>query len=273
MIGVWASSPTYNHGFLVLPLAAALTYLGWRQGEGFAPWPLAMLGLAAAAMIYGASIWLDAQLLAHSAAVGGLMSAIALCVGPTALLRHRFAFLFLLFMVPVGEGLVPALQSITAVGIMVMTDLFGLPAIRDGLLIRTDVGDFNVAKACAGLRFLVASGVTGALFAHLFFTDWRKQVGFVIAALIIPVLANIARAGGTVIVASLTNMQVAAGVDHLLYGWVFFFAVLAVLLGVGVRFADPAAPARPTPQMVQGAAVPVFWVLIGIVMIALPRGI
>ena len=107
------------------------------------------------------------------------------------------------------------------------------------MLIRTEIGDFHVEEACAGLRFLIASVVTGTLMAHLFFTRWKKQALVVLAFCVVPVLANVIRAALTVLVASWTNMEFATGIDHLFYGWVFFAVVMAVLVVGCLRFADP----------------------------------
>jgi EpsI family protein len=58
------------------------------------------------------------------------------------------------------------------------------------------------------------------------------------AAVAIPILANGIRAWGTIYIASVTNSDFAAGFDHVVYGWVFFAVVIALLMAVGWRFFD-----------------------------------
>ena len=249
----WASSPTYNHGALVPLISAWLIWQGWRAGDRPAGWPPALVGCASAAALYALGSAADARLLQHAGIASFAGAAAASVLGRTVAIRHRFALLFLLAMVPVGEGLVPVLQEVTARGIMALTDLFGVLALRRGLEIVTPAGVFEVAEACAGLRFVVASGVTGALCAHLFFTSVWKQAVMLAACLIVPVLANVLRAGGTVLIASATDMRVAAGADHLFYGWGFFAVVTGALVLVALRFAEPGAPRLPTPPTGAGA--------------------
>jgi len=82
----------------------------------------------------------------------------------------------------------------------------------------------------------------GALVAHVCFRNWWRRAAFMLAAIVIPILANGVRAWGTIFIAQYHGVEFAAGFDHILYGWVFFALVIAVLLGIGWRFFDrPAA--------------------------------
>ena len=249
LAGVWASSPTYHHGALVPLVSAYLVWLGWRPGDRAEGWPLALVGVAATLAVYASGLVLDARLLQHLGVAGYAATAAAAVLGRAAATRHRFALAFLLLMVPFGEGLVPFLQNLTAYGVTSLCALFGLAHYRDGLLIHTDAGVFAVEEACAGLRFVIASLVTGVLGAHLFFTRVWKQAVLVAAAVLVPVAANLMRAGGTVVIASLTNKEVAAGVDHLVYGWAFFALVTGAVILVALHHRDEDAPrlAAPAP--------------------------
>ena len=271
MVGVWAISPTYTHGFLILPISCCLVAMGWRRGEGLVPWPIALWGLLAASGLYTVGIKSDIQLIQHTAIVLGIIALALFSLGATAAWRHRFALGFLVFAIPFGEELTPALQELTAQAIMGATTLANLPAIRDGMLIQTDAGNFSVEEACAGLRFLTATVVSAVLMNHLFFTKRRKQVLFLVSALILPLFANSVRAAGTVLVASWTDMKVAAGVDHLLYGWAFFFVILTVLVTGGVVLSDKDAPHRPSPPLVEGESMPILYIVVAALIISLPR--
>lgn len=252
LAATWASSPTYNHGALVPLVTIGLIWLGWRPGERLTGWWLGLWGAAVAAVVYTIGAVLDVWLFQH-AGIGGLaLSAAAGILGPAAATRHRFALLFLLLMVPFGEGLVPILQDITARGIMAATTVFGVPAIRNDMIISTTAGDFEVAAACAGLRFVIASLVTGILCAHLFFTSLAKQAVMILAAALIPVAANVVRAAGIVLIAEATDMRRAAGADHLIYGWGFFALVTGAVVLVAYRRAEPSAPALPAPSFRPG---------------------
>ncbi|MGF1561490.1 MAG: exosortase C-terminal domain/associated protein EpsI, partial [Geminicoccaceae bacterium] len=56
----------------------------------------------------------------------------------------------------------------------------------------------------------------------------------------IPVLANGLRAFGIIMLAHASNLQFAIGVDHLIYGWVFFALVMLLLIAIGQFMRDTA---------------------------------
>ena len=246
LVRTWSVTPTYAHGFLVPLVAAWLIGTNWRGGPPRG-WPLALTGAACGALLHALGSLADAQIAQHAGIALFAAGAAASVLGRRAAIRHRFALLFLVFMVPFGESLVPALQALTAQGIMGLTALFGVLAWREGTLITTPAGLFEVAEACAGLRFVIASLATGTLCAHLFFTSVWKQAAMILTSLTVPILANLLRAGGIVLVASATDMKVAAGADHLIYGWGFFAVVTLGLVLGALRLAEPDAPRLPAP--------------------------
>ena len=99
-------------------------------------------------------------------------------------------------------------------------------------------GDFEVAKACSGIRYLIASVSLGTFYAYLTYQSWGRRLLFVSMAIALPILANGLRAYGIVMIAHFTNMKHAVGVDHLIYGWLFFGVLMFVLFWVGGRYAQ-----------------------------------
>jgi EpsI family protein len=81
-------------------------------------------------------------------------------------------------------------------------------------------------------------------------------------ALAMPIVANWLRAYIIVMLGHLSGNRIAVGVDHILYGWVFFGLVIFAMFMVGARFAEPDAQgstgvrvSRPgTTQAAFGAA-------------------
>ena len=98
---------------------------------------------------------------------------------------------------------------------------------------------FEVAVACSGIRYLIASLAVGTLYAYLTYQKGYKQIAFIIFAGIIPILANGIRAYLIVIIAHYSDMEYATGADHLIYGWVFFGLVIMFMFWIGGKFADP----------------------------------
>jgi exosortase A len=242
MAWTWSSNTTYNHGFFILPIAA---FLVWRRRDalaGIAPRlePLALLPLFLAGVLWLLGRAADVWLVENVALVAMFVALFVFVFGRAVTRMLWFPLLFLFFMVPVGDAAVPVLQDVTAHFAFFFLRLIGIPVFLDGVLIHVPNGVFEVAEACAGLRFLIANLVVAALFAHLVYTKAWKVAAFMALAVVIPIVANGFRALGIVLIAYYTDNEYAVGVDHLVYGWGFFTLVMFLVLFVGTLFADRA---------------------------------
>ncbi len=271
---IWQRSETFAHGFLILPISL---WLVWRQRAALAQLPLqpywpALLGLAAC----GAA-WLLADLV-EVGIVRQYALALMLPLTVLAVLGKRiagallFPLSFILFAVPVGEGLIPPLIDLTANFTVDALRLSGIPVLRDGNSFTIPTGHWSVVEACSGLRYLISSITLGCLFAYLSYrTAWRRAA-FVLASVLVPLAANGVRAYMIVMMGHLSGMTMAVGVDHLIYGWVFFGIVMLLLFwigsfwredhhsdaGVAAAGLQPPLPVRP----LAGAAAAVLAVLV-----------
>ena len=214
------------------------------------------------AVLFGlAALWLLARLLSVPVVEqGALVAAIPTLAwavnGNAWARRHRFALLFCLLATPVGEFLVPPLMELTATITVALVRLCGIPVLRDGMLLTLASGDFVVAEACSGIRYLIASVTLGLLFAHLMYRTLRRKLWFLLAAVLTPLLANGLRAWMMVMIAHFTDLQYATGFDHLVYGWVFFGVVIVVLFFVGSLFQESGASSLPqTSSLPQASSV------------------
>jgi EpsI family protein len=170
--------------------------------------------------------------------------------------KIAFACLYLVFLVPTGQYLIPALQDITAKFVEVGLNALSIPFYREGTVFDLVNGRYEIAEACAGLRFLVATVALGVLYAHLTFRKARKIAIFLAACFVVPVAGNGIRALVTVMVANYTNNRVAVGFDHIVYGWVFAVAIIMLLLYVGSKYADPEPQQQAAPAPAGKSARP-----------------
>lgn len=254
MVTIWWTSSSYGHILFIPPLIAwlvhmrmpvlrQLTPMAWAPG-------LAWLGL-------GGFVWLlgDAASLAvlrHGALVVMMQGAVAATLGPPVSRALLFPLFYGFFMVPVGSELEPALQLLTAKIAMTLLGVAGVPAHMEGIFITIPSGLFKVAEACSGAKFLIAMTAYGVLVCHLCFRSWIRRAIFLIFALGTCLLANGVRAFGIIYVAHLTTTDTAVGVDHIVYGWLFFAVVMALVMAAAWPFFDrraddPALPLRALP--------------------------
>lgn len=234
-IQIWYGNEIFNHGFFIVPGALYLIYLKRKAllAQPFKTTPLALVVVIPALLLYVTGIAGHVQLFLHVATFTLLPALIWLMLGTTAARTIMFPLVFMLFSVPVGEQLIPYLQEIAADGSVALLRLTDVPLFRSGLYIEIPQGRFLVAEACSGVSFFIASFVIGSLYAYLNLVSTKRRIVFVLISLIFPILANIVRVYGIILIAYWTDMEHAAGADHLIYGWFFFAFVIICLLGIG----------------------------------------
>ena len=240
MASIWWNSSTFNHCLLIPPI---IGWLVWQRREGIAAivpqvWaaPLLLVALGAAAWLLGEAG--GVSLARHIGLILMLQGSVMACLGKHVSRALAFPIFYTLFLIPTGEEIVPFMQTLTADMCMVLLGLFGVPAHLEGVFISTPAGLFEVAEACAGVKFLIAMIAYGALVANVCFRSWTRRAAFLAVCVIVPVLANSLRAWGTIYAAEFTGIEAAAGFDHIFYGWIFFALVIASIMGIGWRFFD-----------------------------------
>src|SRR5215813_1793680 len=258
-VRVWIDSTAYNHCFLVLPLAG---FLLWERRAVIslvspcpALWPLLAMPLLSA-------IWFLAAVLEIQEGRQLLMMAmfqvvLLVALGPRLFWQLLAPFLFLFFLVPSGEFLVPSLQTITADIAVAGLRLLDIPVYSDGYMIEIPEGPFEIAEACAGLRFLIASSVFGCFFAVVMYRRFVKRALFIFMSVAVPIVANGLRALGIIALAHLEGNAAAVEADHVLYGWVFFTFVMMILIAIGMAFAEK--PPRRLPIRSTAIRKPQSW--------------
>lgn len=235
VVEIWYGNEIFNHGFFIVPGSLYLIYLKRKTllAQPFQTSPLAFIVIVPALLLYIIGIAGDIQLFLHTATFTLLPALIWVMIGTKAAKTIFFPLIFMLFSIPVGEQLIPYLQEIAADGSVALLQLTGVPLFRSGLYIEIPQGRFLVAEACSGVSFFIASFVIGSLYAYLNLASAKRRASFVAISLIFPVLANIVRVYGIILIAYWTDMEHAAGADHLIYGWFFFAFVIVCLLGIG----------------------------------------
>jgi len=231
----WAHNETYTHGFLILPISIWLVWDKRWELLKLIPHPtiLALFPFMLSGFAWSIAELAGVQVIAQLSLVGMIVAATTAIVGWRVALYLIFPLLFLFFMVPMGEDLVPSMMEFTATFTVEALQLTGIPVYRDGLWFTLPSGNWSVVEACSGVRYLIASVTLGFLYAYISYHTLWKRLAFIALSAIIPVLANGIRAYVIVMIGHLSNMEYATGVDHLIYGWVFFGFVMMILFWIG----------------------------------------
>ncbi len=265
IVAIWWSSSTFNHCLLLPPILAWLVWqrcpeLRRLQPAAWAP-GLAVVGAGAFGWLLGEAGGIDFA--RHLGLLLMLEGAVVATLGKAVARGLAFPLFYAFFMIPVGEEIVPAMQTVTAEIAAMLLALTGVPANLAGIFITTPTGYFEVAEACAGVKFLIAMVAFGTLVANVCFRAWPRRIAFMAAAILIPILANGIRAWGTIYIVHLTgSTDFAASFDHVVYGGVFFAVIIALILGIGWRFFDRRAdqPWFDPAELRNGRDAPLAWV-------------
>ena len=237
---IWWSYETFQHGLVVFPISAWLIWLRRKAIIGLAaepvPWMAVPVALASAGWFVGELVTVNA--LAHLSLMTALVLAFVGVLGWEISRRIAFPLAFLFFGVPIGEFLTPKLMDYTAVMTVWALRLTGIPVYQEGLFFVIPSGRWSVVEACSGIRYLIASVMVGTLFAYLNYTSLKRRLIFVGVSIVVPIIANWMRAYIIVMIGHLSDNRLAAGVDHLLYGWVFFGIVIALMFAIGARWRE-----------------------------------
>jgi exosortase len=232
LLALWAEVPYYSYGFLV-PIFSA--YLAWdartdvgRQPLAPAPRGLMLVAVGVAVLAAGyraGSVTL--QTVSLPVALAGLLIA---TLGIPRTRTLAFPLVFLVFMTPLPDGVLPALsmplQQVAAATSEWLLWLVGVPVAREGLFLTLPSVRLEVTEACNGLRFLLAMIVVGGAFAGMTQTGWRRRALVMVAAVVAALVANCLRVAGTGMLAELYGHEVAGGFYHIVWGKIIYAAML-----------------------------------------------
>lgn len=235
IVAVWISSDTFLHGFIIAPISCYLIWMRRAELATLNPRPnfLGLLPLGALGVGWLLATLADVQVARQYAVVAMVPAALWTVLGNRVTAAIAFPLAFLLLAVPFGDAYIPYLINLTADATVGALQLAGIPVYREGNSFTIPSGSWSVVEACSGIRYLIASLTLGSLYAYLTYRSLRRRLVFVALSILVPIAANSVRAFMIVMIGHLSNMQLAVGVDHLIYGWIFFGVVMLLLFWIG----------------------------------------
>jgi exosortase A len=240
IVSVWMVSETFAHGFVIPPIVG---WMIWRRRRHLStlpvkPAPTALLALALLGALWLVSAVANVHVLQQYCLAIMLGVSVLALLGAAYTRAIAFPLCYLLLAVPFGEIFIPPLIEFTARCTVFLLQLLGIPVFRENNFLSLPSGNWSVVEACSGLRYLIASLALGAMYAYTTYRSLRRRLLFIAVSAVVPVLANAVRAFLIVLIGHWSDMTLAIGIDHLIYGWVFFGAVSAMLFWVGARWRE-----------------------------------
>jgi exosortase A len=277
IVEVWNSSETFAHGYIIAPISL---WLIWRRRANFSALPPSPYWPALVLLLLLGAGWMLARMgevqVVMQYAFVAMFPVIALAMfGRKLAWSLAFPLLFLLFAVPFGEIFIAPLIDFTANFTVWAVQATGIPVLRNGTRFELPTGSWSVVEACSGVRYLISSVTIGCLYAYLTYRSTLRRAVFIVMAIVTPVIANGLRAYMIVMIGHTSNMELATGVDHLIYGWIFFGIVMFAMFWIGSYWredtdaeaaalppaaaADAAQPARLRNMALAVVAVCALW--------------
>lgn len=240
MVATWVRSNTFAHGFFIAPLSL---WLIWRARAELARFPPRPSWWALAPMAVAGFGWLLGELgtvnaLSQIAFVTLIVFAVPAVLGSRAARAIAFPLGFLFFAVPIGDFMLPQLMEWTADFTVWALRLTGIPVFREGQSFLIPSGRWSVVEACSGVRYLIASLVVGTLYAYLSYRSLKRRLIFVAFSILVSIVANWLRAYMIVMIGHLSGNKLAVGIDHFIYGWIFFGVVMLLMFWIGGHWRD-----------------------------------
>ena len=247
IVAIWNRSNVYTHAYLIPPVTA---WLVWRRRARLAavrihPSPawIFVLGLLGCAWLVGR---MGHALIVEQYAFAFIFPAlIGAVLGFDMVRALLFPLAFLLLAVPAGDALSAPLIDFTAAFTVRALQISGVPVARTGPYLTLPNCQWAITDACSGFRYLVASFTLGCLYANLRFRTWRFRLLFLALSALLPIVANGVRAYVIVMLGYLSDMKLAVGVDHYIYGWLLFALYSLLLFWIGARLREPEPSAEP----------------------------
>ncbi|MEW6169959.1 MAG: exosortase/archaeosortase family protein [Candidatus Omnitrophota bacterium] len=238
MIGRWTAKDTYySHGFLV-PLISI--FLIWQKRQDLKklkikPSNLGWVFFGSGILIHAISALWRVYFSSGFSLIIVLIGLVLLFLGKEFLKETLFAILFFAFMIPLPLVAIAnisfKLKIFAAKISTVIINKLGVPAIRDGSVIKTMHSYLVVEDPCSGIRSLIALIALGALMAYFSNISKLKKTILFISSIPIAIATNVIRIVTLSLVSEMYGAKLATGTFHNIMGvLVFVFAFIGLAL-------------------------------------------
>lgn len=242
---------SYNHSFIVLPMAVWLAWVMLARGSvaRVGPSAIGLCGLALVVGVYALFEAIDFTLGMQMAVPLVVFAAVAGLLGRAVAAVVLIPLGFLYFTVPVWDLATGILQDLSAAMVSALLRLSDLTAHIDRYSITIPAGTFEIEEGCAGLQYVIVGLILSVFYAMVWLQRWRNRGLLVAVALIFSIVANWIRIHTLILIGYWTQMQHdLIQVSHDEYGWLVFLIAMAPVLWFA-RWIETREPTRMAPSV------------------------
>jgi len=240
LVESWLHNEYYSHGFIVLIISA---YIIWNMRKELASMEKkqSQQGLfiftAGILIQFISAIW-TVRFLSGISLLITIAGVIIYLYGWEFMKKIRFPFLLLILIIPVPfvDMITAPAQTISVIATSSMANLIGIPTLREGLILKTSAGLFEVALECSGINSLISLFTIGIIFAFMLEGSNVMKATIVLSAIPLAMIGNIMRITSVLAVAGKYGQETAMNYFHDLASLLLFSVALVGLFIVGRCF-------------------------------------
>ena len=240
MVERWSVRDTYySHGFLVPLISVFIIWLKRNELKRLRTKPvhLGWVFFMGGLLVHLVSTPLRISFVSGFSLIATLFGLVLLLLGKEYLRILMFPILFLNFMIPLPmvaiANLSFRLKLFAAQISTFIINKLGIPAIREGSIIRTMHSVLMVEDPCSGIRSLVALIALGALMAYFSGISKTKKTILFLCSIPIAISTNIIRIVALSLVSEIYGAKAATGWFHDTMGILVFVFAFVGLAAVG----------------------------------------
>ena len=229
----------YSHGILV-PFVTG--YLIWQKRDELAAIPKKSSPWGLPLIVTGALIHMGSSLFRvyFSSAFSMMIVFIGMILyfyGEKVFKKILFPIAFLVFMIPLPLVIITNISfkmKIFAAQIAeIILNKMGIPALREGSMIKMQHAHVVVDDICSGLRSLISLTALGSIFAYWMTSVMWRRILLFLSTIPIAIATNVFRILFLSLIAEIWGPQYADGLTHDISGFLVFALAFVLLYAMG----------------------------------------
>lgn len=240
LVGSWINNEYYSHGFLV-PIISGYIIWSLRKELATIEKKQSQTGLAILAvgiLLQGIGVLWTIRFISGISLLVTVYGVILYLFGWEFMKKISFPLFFLVFMIPLPfvDIIAPPIQTLSAVGSSMMSNILGIPVVRDGLVLTIPTGSFEVGLPCSGLNSIISLLTIAVLYSFILDGRMLMKFAIIISSIPLAIAGNIMRITSMLAIANKYGQNIAMNYFHDVSSLILFCVVLIVLFLIGRCF-------------------------------------